>query len=121
MIASILGGLGFTALCTLTALALVLWYFDPNSTGQIGPILFFISFFGSVASLLGFLLIYFRSKKTELNQSHIWISLRQATFVAIFLTGFLVLATFDLFSWWHPIVAVLLVLVVEIYLKLRLE
>lgn len=121
MIASILGGLGFTALCTLTALALVLWYFDPTSTGNIGPTLFFVSFFGSVASILNFLLIYLRSRKTDLPQSHIWVSLRQGTVVSLLLTGFLILAVFDLFQWWHPVVAILLLLVVEIYLKIRLE
>lgn len=121
MIQSLLIGTSITALSTLGALALVVWYFDPQGTGYLGISLFYLSLLGSLVSLLTLAGYWFRQRKKPGTLEDFWTSLRQAGIVSLLLLALLMLSANNLFHWWYWPIAIFLVLVIEIYLRVKVE
>lgn len=121
MIQSLLIGTGITAISTLGALALVLWYFDPTATGSLGIILFFVSFIGAIVSTLALIGYWIRRQKRPSTTQDFWDSLRQAGLAGVLLGGLLLLSSNHIYHWWYLPIGIFLILVIEIYLRVKVE
>lgn len=111
-----------------TAIAAVSWvmvvlFLDPGSTGLIGLLLFFSSFwltvFG-VASIAGFVVRWIFQRR-EASFRLVAVSFRQAILVAVLLTGSLFLQSQQLFNWWTVLSLIVFLSLVESFFVARAE
>jgi len=106
--------LSVTIVC-LGAWILVLFFINPETTGIIGFLLFYLSFFFGLTgmlSLLGFYLRYiFTRRFPEFEQAQI--AFRQALFFGIIVVGALFLQSNQMLSWINALLLVALLTVVE--------
>jgi hypothetical protein len=125
---SYLIGLSASAVASLLAFGLVLWYFDPATTGDIGLALFLITFFFALITVGAWLGYYFRVRRkspnhgsSEADSDLLWLSIRQSGLTAAAATGLIALQIFRHFHWWYIPLAILLIVSVEFYIKVKVE
>ncbi|MDA3802840.1 MAG: hypothetical protein PF488_03010 [Patescibacteria group bacterium] len=94
---------------------------DPFSTNWLGYLLFYASLAASLIgtiSIFGFLLRYsFAKEKAIFNL--VKISFRQSFILSLFIISFLILKSFDLFSWINLILLIILFTFLEISMSLK--
>lgn len=102
---------------------MVLLFLDPQSTGFIGLVLFFSSFFLMIfglASIVGFVVRWiFQRRETSFRL--VSISFRQAILAGLLLTGSLWLQSQQLFTWWTAAALVMFLSLVEAFFVARAE
>jgi hypothetical protein len=131
LIRSLLWGLGIAGTLTLVAFLLVLFFFDPFSTGGIGLTLFFVSLTATLFVALVFLshrLRHLRSLRqydgfvpAEDEASIFLISLRQSALFTFAAVALLLLQAFRVLSWWNILLVLLVPIVVESYARVKVE
>lgn len=99
------------------ALALVVFFVDPNESGLIGIGIFYAAEFFAVvgtASLIGFLCRYYFQPK-EFSHIQVRNSFRQAVWLGFLITGALILQSLNLVTWWILLILVLILTVMEMF------
>lgn len=113
---------GGTAIAAASWVMVVL-FLDPGSTGLIGLLLFFASFwlimFG-LASIAGYVVRRIFQRR-EASFRLVAISFRQAILVAVLLTGSLFLQSQQLFNWWTALSLIVFLSLVEAFFVARAE
>lgn len=82
---------------------LVLMYLDPNTTGDLGLVFFYLSLFLSVTgtlTIVGFAWRYVRHREEVLFR-HVSISFRQGAILGLMVVAALFLETRGLLTWWN--------------------
>ncbi|MDD5289611.1 MAG: hypothetical protein PHT40_00230 [Patescibacteria group bacterium] len=105
-----------TVLC-LGALALVVFFVDPETSGTLGVFIFFAAAFfaaAGLASLIGFFLRYF-FQKHEFAFIQVKDSFRQALWLAILIVVALFLSSQGLARWWNLLILVLILAALEMF------
>ena len=93
----------FSTVFCWASFGLIIFYIDPETSGILGIICFYLSLFFALIgtiTLIGFYLRIWLSKN-EVLFAHVAPSFRQAVLVSIALVGCLVLQSFDLLNWWN--------------------
>ncbi len=109
-------GLLVAAVLSAAALAVVIYFLNPFSTGWLGPTLFLTSLYFAVASLttlLGFVVRVLRSRK-EVIFAHLSTAFRQGLLLSLVLVGSLVLQQYRIFNIWSALLFVAAVVLVEL-------
>lgn len=121
MIESWLLGATITTIASLIAFGLVLFYFDPETSGWLGLVLLLLTF---LVSFLGTLTIFGYRLRPDTNTDFtgkLIASFRQAVLATVLAAVLLILSRFHLYHAWHLVVGVILALSLEIYLQLRVK
>jgi len=115
-----LPGIGIATAMTLAAWLLVLFYFDPTTSGIPGLTLFFVSFAATLIGLLILLFHYFRYRFTN-TPAFFGTTVRQAVLLGLVVSGILLLQALDKLNWWNGVAIVVAGLVVESYALIKPE
>jgi len=113
-------GTMITTLLTLAAFLLVLFYFDPLSSGLVGVVLFFISLgvtlMGAI-TLVVFAIIknWYPDKQVEAYG----IALRSGILLGVVLVSLIILKSLGVLSWWNTLMIILVAVVLEIYFRVK--
>lgn len=95
---------------------LVLFFLDPNQAGMVGYVLFFLSFFLTIASLAGLLGYAARRalKIPQLSAYSVRSALRQGVMLALFVCLLLVLIRIRVYQWWVAVILTVLFVSTEL-------
>ncbi|MEZ4210177.1 MAG: hypothetical protein R3B38_00435 [Patescibacteria group bacterium] len=121
MIKPIVIGITIATLCSLAALALVLWYFDPATSGGLGLSLVLATLTFSLTGLLSLGFLWLHTRKRVVEMSWLLLSIRQGALVSLIVIGSFILGYFNILYWWYFPAGLIAVLLLEIYLRLRVE
>lgn len=100
---------------------MVLLFLNPQVTGAVGVVLFFVSFFlviFGIASIVGYAArrIF---RRHEIAFKLVALSFRQAILIAALLTGSLFLQSRGYFTWWTALLLLLFLTLVEAFFAAR--
>lgn len=113
-------GTMITTLLTLAAFLLVLFYFDPLSSGMVGVVLFFLSL---GITLMGIItLIIFAITKSKFPDDPVKaynLALRGGVLLGVVLISLSILKSLSVLSWWNTVMIVLVAVVLEIYFRVK--
>ncbi|MFH0905440.1 MAG: hypothetical protein V1826_01855 [bacterium] len=114
-------GIGISTVLTLAAWVLVLFYFEPQTTGGVGLALFFVSLGLWLIGALTLGLFAIASRwSTNLAQT-LAAAARSGVLVGLAVVSLMLLKTFDGLSWWNSATIVLAALLLEIYFRVKVE
>ena len=114
---SYLWGIKIGTLLSLTALGFVVYYIDPDKSGIIGWILFFISLFLSLSGIFILSLTWIARKvnKEKMAFSHLGMNFRQGVLLAFLAILLLLLQYFRVLTWWDGLLVAGGVFLIELY------
>ncbi|MFA5009737.1 MAG: hypothetical protein WC553_00700 [Patescibacteria group bacterium] len=117
---SYLPGIGIATGMTLAAWLLVLFYFDPTTSGVPGITLFFISL---AATLIGILILIFNYLRYRFAKTpaSFGVTIRQAVLLGLAVSGILLLLALDKLNWWNGVAIVVAGIVIESYALIKPE
>lgn len=119
MVRSYLLGIGIATALTLAAWLLILFYFDPYSSGLAGLILFFLSL---AVVLSGFLVMFFyvvRRYFTEDKLAALIVALRHGTILGLIVAVSFLFKALGMLAWWNLGALVVIAAVLEIYFRVK--
>ena len=117
---SYIWGMRISALLSLAALTLVIWYIDPTKAGLAGLILFYGSVFLFLSSIFVLFFTWLRkSDPLEKTQANLSLSFRQGILMSLMTIGLLLFAQFRILRWWDGLLLVVATLLVELHFLTR--
>lgn len=114
-----LWGIAIAAACAFVSLAMVLLYFDPETSGSIGSGLLVATFWILALGVLIIGLTVNRVRNGRKPEEAFLISVRHASIVSLLLAGMLVLQLSGLLRWWNFVLLILMGLAVEFYARVK--
>jgi hypothetical protein len=115
-----LPGIGIATAMTLAAWLLVLFYFDPTTSGIPGVVLFFISFTATLIGISILIFSYFRYRFSKL-QATFGVTVRQAVLLGLVVSGILLLLALGKLNWWNGAAIIVVGLVIESFYLVKSE
>lgn len=114
---SYIWGMRLVALFSFIVGVLVVIYTDPEKSGIIGLVLFYLIAFFFLSSFFNLFLLWIRKKTlgSEAVALNIGLSFRQGVLLSIFAVGMLVLQSLQMLVWWDGLLLLAGVFVVELY------
>lgn len=96
-------------------------YVDPETTGIMGKILFYLILFFALSGIFNLFLLFLRKRITngENAFANIGLSFRQGSLLAILAIGLLILQSFRMLVWWDGLLLLAGVFLVELYFLSR--
>ncbi len=119
---SYLWGIKISALMALATWIIVIFNIDPEKSGLVGQVLFFISaflFFAGIAILFFTSIRRMATESDECALSFLGVSFRQGILTALLIIGFLFLQQLRILTWWDGALLVVGILLVELYFLTR--
>ena len=119
---SYLWGMRIGALIALAAWVLVILNIDPDKSGTVGQILFYVStflFFAGITIIFFTRLRRFAGDSDDCALAYMGISFRQGILTALLIIGFLFLQQLKILTWWNGALLVVGILLVELYFLTR--
>lgn len=111
--------IAFGTLLCLGSLISVLYLSDPYADGAMSHVFFHLSLFLTITGLTtGVGLIVRQKYGSGLYITNLAIAFRQAVFVAIFITGSLLLLSHGILYWWVELTLILFLVFFELFLNL---
>ncbi len=114
---SYIWGLRFINLISLSALALVVYYIDPEKSGLAGVIIFYTVLFFVLSGIFNLLLVGVRKMTLgrEAAYADLSLSFRQGILLAILAIGLLILQSLGMLVWWDGLLVVAGIFLIELY------
>lgn len=114
-------GMLISTLTCWTAWVVVLIYIDPEKSGFIGFLSFYISLFFALVGTLSLAGFYLRRwlSRNEILFAHITPSFRQGVLLSVCFIGCLILQSFRILTWWDGILFVTAIALLEFYFMSR--
>jgi hypothetical protein len=117
---SYLWGMRISALLSLGALVLVIWYIDPIKAGIPGLVLFYGSAFLFLSAIFVLFFTWMRkSDSPEKVQINLSLSFRQGILISLLTIGLLLFAQFRILRWWDGLLLVVGTLLIELHFLTR--
>lgn len=118
---SYLWGMRAAAILTLVVWILVLEQIDPDSSGSVGKIFFFSATFLFLASWFILFFTWLRGRIFGEDEvlSHLAVSFRQGSLIALLAIILLLLQSLRILTWWDSMLSVAGVLLAELYFLTR--
>lgn len=119
---SYLWGIRISTAISFAALVLVIKQIDPEKTGTVGQLLFFIS---ASLFLSGAFVLFFTwlrgaiQGSEEIALAYIGVSFRQGILMAVLLCLLLLLQQYRILTWWDGALSVVGIFLVELYFLTR--
>ncbi len=116
-----LWGMRIMTLISLAAFGAVVYFFDPESSGFIGKILFYSVLFFLLSSFFNLVLLFFRRKMlgTDAAFLTVGLSFRQSLLLSLLCIGLLVLQSFRMLVWWDGLLVLAGIFLIELYFLSR--
>lgn len=116
-----LWGMRIMTLISLAAFGAVVYFFDPERSGFIGKILFYVVLFFLLSSLFNLILLFFRRKMlgTDVALMTVGLSFRQSFLLALLCIGLLVLQSFQMLVLWDGLLLLAGAFLIELYFLSR--
>lgn len=110
-------GIRLVTLLSFAAFVMVLRFVDPDSTGMVGKMLFYVSLFFTLSGIFNLFLLWLRKKfmNSETASSSIGLSFRQGNLLALFAIGLLIMQSFRVLVWWDGLLLLAGVFIIELY------
>jgi hypothetical protein len=114
-------GICMLTLLSLSAFVAVIRFVDPDNSGAVGRVLFYLSAFFFLSGFFNLLLLQLRKKNVnaENSFSNISLSFRQGILLAIFSVGILILQSFRVLIWWDGLLLMFGIFIIELYFVSR--
>lgn len=114
---SYIWGMRLVALFSFGALGAVINYVDPEKSGIVGKVLFYLILSFFLSSFFNLFLLWIRKRALgkEAVSLNIGLSFRQGALLAIFVVGLLVLQSMRLLIWWDGLLLLSGIFLVELY------
>ncbi|HCP08591.1 MAG TPA: hypothetical protein DIT25_02215 [Candidatus Moranbacteria bacterium] len=108
-------------LFSIIALILIVKFVDPETSGLIGKLLFYLVFLVAFTGIFNLTLLWFRRKMTDAETAHInvGLSFRQGLLLALFATGILLMQSFRVLVWWDGLLLLAGIFLIELYFLSR--
>ena len=118
---SYIWGMRLVTLFSVAALVLVVNYVDPDSSGFLGKVLFYLILFFVLSGFFNLLLLRMRKKMIddETAVANVSLSFRQGVLIAILFIGLLILQSFRILVWWDGLLVLAGVFLIELYFLSR--
>lgn len=122
LVKSYIWGMGITVVLAFLAFLLVLFYFDPNTSGLTGIVLFFFTLTpalvgGTILGLYGL-----RRRRFEIEpMPALILSGRQGGIIGIILVSILLFQITDFIAWWNVGLLIALGVFIEFYSRVKVE
>ncbi len=118
---SYIWGIRIITLISLVALGAVIYYVDPENSGLIGILLFYLAAFFVLSGIFNLMLIFLRGKLlgSEMAVKNIDLSFRQGILLAVMIITIMVLQSYQMLIWWDALLVVAGVFLVELYFLSR--
>lgn len=118
---SYIWGMRIVTLFSIIALALVVYYVDPEGSGAVGKAIFYLVLFFVLSGFFNLLLLRLRQKMTDEENAHatVGLSFRQSVLLAILAIGLLIMQSFRILVWWDGLLLVAGIFLVELYFLSR--
>jgi hypothetical protein len=116
-------GIRIITLISLGACIFVIKSVDPDISGLIGKIIFYLSVFFFLSGLFNLILLGLRKKSIVIENvsANISLSFRQGILLALFCIGLLILQSFRMLVWWDGLLLLLGIFIIELYFVSREE
>lgn len=117
---SYLWGMRVSLILSLAAWGIVVYYVDPEHSGKIGYLLFYLTLFLFLSAL--FILILVPAKRmarSEISSGQISASFRQGIILSLLVVFLLFLQSFRALTWWDGLLAVAGALLLELFFLSR--
>jgi hypothetical protein len=110
-------GMRLIGLMSLAAVAAVIFYIDPESSGFLGLALFYLVAFFALSSIFNLVLLFIRRKLigNGVAASSIGLSFRQGMLMALMALGILALQNLGILVWWDALLVAGGVFLIELY------
>lgn len=110
-----LWGIRFFTLMTLIAWLGVVFFLDPNQTGFVGLVIFFLSLFILLTGILLLFVIgvYRKGLGDMVAAHHLTGAFRQAILLALYAMGIVLFQYWDVLLWWDALLLFASILLVE--------
>jgi len=104
-------------LFSIIATGFVLKYVDPEATGIMGKILFYLVLFFALSGILNLFLLFLRKRITNNENAfaNVGLSFRQGALLALLAIGLLILQSFRMLVWWDGMLLLAGVFLIELY------
>lgn len=114
---SYIWGMRFVALFSFIALGLVIDYVDPEKSGIMGKVLFYLILFFFLSSFfnLGLLWIRKRALGREAVSLNVGLSFRQGALLTVFVVGLMLLQSLRILIWWDGLLLLAGIFIIELY------
>jgi hypothetical protein len=114
-------GMRFLTLISLSALGLVIFYVNPDTSGIYGKVIFYFILFFSLSGGINLFLILVRKKIMggENALATMGLSFRQAVLLSLLAICLLMLQSARVLVWWDGLLAVAAIFLVELYFLSR--
>jgi heme/copper-type cytochrome/quinol oxidase subunit 4 len=119
---SYLWGIRLSVIVTLAALVLVLRQIDPEKSGIIGQLFFYVSAFLFFAALLILFFTWLRRKiggDDESASAYLGMSFRQGILMSLLIVGLLILQQYRVLVWWDGLLSAAGIFLIELYFLTR--
>lgn len=118
---SYLWGVRLSTLVVFAAWVVVLMSVDPESSGVIGQVLFYVTFFLFFAglSILLFTFIWRRMTEDMLTVTEINMSFRQGILLSLLITILIFFQQLGILIWWSALLVAAGILLIELYFLTR--
>lgn len=114
--------MGVTAVLAFLAFLLVLFYFDPNTSGLTGIILFFFTLAPALVGGIILGLYALRRRRFQIEpMPALILSGRQGGIIGIILVSVLLFQVTDFLAWWNVGLLVALGVFIEFYSRVKVE
>lgn len=114
-------GIRFVTLVSVAAFGLVINFVDPDATGLVGKVLFYLSLFFALSGILNLFFLWLRRKfmGIEMASMSVGLSFRQGNLLALFAVGLLIMQSFRVLVWWDGLLLLVGIFLVELYFLSR--
>ena len=118
---SYIWGIRIITLISLVALGVVIYYVDPENSGLIGILLFYLVAFFVLSGIFNLILIFLRRKLlgSEMAVKNIDLSFRQGILLAVMIIAIMILQSYRMLIWWDALLVVAGVFLIELYFLSR--
>ena len=118
---SYIWGIRIITLISLVALGVVIYYVDPENSGLIGILLFYLVAFFVLSGIFNLILIFLRRKLlgSEMAVKNIDLSFRQGILLAVMIIAIMILQSYRMLIWWDALLVIAGVFLIELYFLSR--
>jgi hypothetical protein len=118
---SYLWGIRFSTVLALAGWGLIVYFIDPQKSGILGQILFYLSLFLVLSGLFILILTKIHRKRegAEAQFVYIGMSFRQGILLALLSTILLIFQSLKVLTWWDGLLAVVAIFLAELYFLSR--
>ena len=110
-------GMIISAILCFVSWILIVFYVDPETSGLIGVILFFLMLFFYLSGLFALLGFYLKRKffKSKVEFGQIGTAFRQGILFSLIFTGMLMLQSLGMLFWWSAVLFIIGISLLELY------